>query len=497
MNTSDGPKVLALAVDAAEPTLIRRMIEQEEMPALKSLLAEGSWMSVKSPADIGSGSVWPSFLTGQAPSVHGVYGEWCWEPERMGIQRITGRQLSPFWKGLAENGTTVGVLDVPFMPLVGLSKGFEVSEWGPHEVLEGRVDAAPERVANLVANQVPHPLSYDRLDAGGPDDYQRLTSASLDGIRLRGSLAQDLIRQTRPNLSLIAFTEIHHAAHFLWHTVEPEHEVFARNVFGNLRTVKPALTDLYREVDRQIGDLIETFGAGATIMVFSLHGMQPCHGVPALLSPLLCEKGFARLAGWNSKSWTERAIALMAAVKRRSPTALKKLYYKIVPPTATHRLARPTMMPVYDWNQTRAFSLPSDQHGWIRINLKGREARGIVPIGEYDALCRELEQVIQSLSTVDGKPLARRVIRTTERGEDAVRLRIPDLVVHWKDEVFRAPLRIRDSAVRSQPVGRKFNGQHALEGFCILRGAAELHEGDSIRAEDLHRIMCKELQGRS
>ena len=147
MNTSDGPRVLAFALDAAEPTLIRRMIDQDEMPALKSLLSDGKWMSVKSPSDIGSGSVWPSFFTGEDPETHGVYGEWCWEPDQMGIRRITNRQLTPFWKTLAENGTTVGILDVPFMPLVGLSKGFEVSEWGPHDLLEGRVDAAPERVA--------------------------------------------------------------------------------------------------------------------------------------------------------------------------------------------------------------------------------------------------------------------------------------------------------------------------------------------------------------
>ncbi len=497
MNTNDGPQVLAFAVDAAEPTLIRKMIEQGEMPALKSLLSEGRWTSVKSPADIGSGSVWPSFFTGEGPEVHGAYGEWCWEPEQMGIRRITGQQLTPFWKTLAENGTAVGILDIPFMPLVGLSKGFEVSEWGPHDLVEGRVQAAPEGVANIVSNQLAHPLSYDRLDAGGPDDYeslQRLISASLDGIRMRGSLAKSLLTETRPHLSLIAFTEIHHAAHFLWHTVDPEHPVYGKEVFGNLRTIKPTLKDIYREVDRQMGALIETFGKGATIMVFSLHGMQPCHGVPALLAPLLCEKGFARLANWKSQSWTERAIALMAAAKRCSPNALKKLYYKTMPTSTTQRLARPTMMPAYDWNHTRAFSLPSDQHGWIRINLRGREAGGMVPEEEYEGLCRELEQLIRSLTTEDGKPLAREVIRTAERGEEALGLKLPDLVIHWEDEIFASRLRIKGSSVVSQPVGQKHNGQHALDGFCILRGAADLHQGDLMPATDIHRVISRSLQ---
>jgi len=497
MNTNDGPRLLAFAVDAAEPTLIRKMIEQNEMPTLKSLLSDGKWLSVKSPSDIGSGSVWVSFLTGQDPLVHGVYGEWCWEPEQMGIRRVNGRHLIPFWKTLAESGTTVGVLDVPFMPLVGLSKGFEVSEWGPHELLEGRVEAAPERVAKLVSEQVAHPMSYDRLDSGGPDDYenlQRLVSASLEGVRLRGSLAQSLLKETRSHFSLIAFTEIHHAAHFLWHTVEPDHQVYANDVFGNLRSAKPDLKEIYREVDRQIGSLIDSVGQGVTIMVFSLHGMQPCHGVPSFLSPLLCEKGFARLANWKSQSWTERAIALMSAAKRRSPTALRKLYYKAVPATTTQRLARPTMMPAFDWSQTRAFALPSDQHGWIRINLRGREALGVVQVDQYEDVCRELEQLIRSLTTNDGKPLAGAIIRTAATGQDALSSRLPDLVVHWEDEVFRAPLRISGSSVVSESVGRKYNGQHALDGFCIFRAAADVYQGDSIRAEDIHRVICRSLE---
>lgn len=496
MNTNDRPRVLAFAIDAAEPTLIRKMIEQGEMPTLRSLLSDGRWISVKSPADIGSGSVWPSFFTGQGPDVHGAYGEWCWEPEQMGIRRVTGRQLTPFWQTLVEKGTTVGVLDIPFMPMIGLSEGFEVSEWGPHDMVEGRVDAAPQGVANLVSTHVAHPLSSDRLDVGGPNDYenlQRLVSASLAGIRLRGSLAQSLLAEARPDLSLIAFSEIHHASHFLWHTVAPEHAVYGKAVFGNLRPIKPSLKDIYSEVDRQMGALIESFGEDRTVMVFSLHGMQPCHGVPALLAPLLCEKGFARLADWQSQSWTERAIALMAAAKRRSPTALRKLYYKTMPTTATQRLARPTMMPAYDWKRTRAFSLPSDQHGWIRINLRGREAGGIVTVEQYEGLCRELEQMMRSLTTDDGKLLVRKVIRTANCGKDALSSRLPDLVVHWEDEIFATPLRLRGSAVVSQPVGQKHNGQHALEGFCILKGAADLHQGDSIRATDLHRIISKSL----
>src|SRR5687768_16101577 len=114
-------RVLAIGLDAADSKLIRLLIDQGEMPVLGSVLAEGRWIDIDSTADVGSSSVWPTFTTGQDPDVHGMYSEWCWEPQSMGLSMLSGEQLNPFWKMLSQKGHSVGVLGVPFMPLVGLS----------------------------------------------------------------------------------------------------------------------------------------------------------------------------------------------------------------------------------------------------------------------------------------------------------------------------------------------------------------------------------------
>src|SRR6476620_28008 len=106
--TSNSTSVLAIGIDAAESTLVRQLIEHDEMPTLKSLLADGKWLSVRSPSPIGSGTVWPTFITGEEPTVHGNYSEWKWLPETMSLRRYHGRHLIPFWKKLAEQGLRVG-----------------------------------------------------------------------------------------------------------------------------------------------------------------------------------------------------------------------------------------------------------------------------------------------------------------------------------------------------------------------------------------------------
>lgn len=500
MSRSNGAPVIAIGIDAAQPTVIREMIEQDELPILKSLLSEGKWINVES-SEIGGSAVWPSFLTGEDEAAHGIYAEWCWEPATMSLGRFTGRHLKPFWRELVDRGKTAGILAVPFMPFVGLSDGFEINEWGPFLLLDGGTQFVPAGLTDWVTKQTAaHPLSHARIDPAGPEDHvslQNLISSSLQDVEHRGTLAERLLLETKPDFSIIVFTEAHHAGHCLWHTVEPENEIYNSESFQNLGPLRPTFKNIYQEVDKQIGRLVEAIGPSATVLVFSLHGMRPARGVPAFLEPLMREMGFAQLADWKSQSWAERSIALLAALKRRSPNLFRKLYYKSFPPATILRLARPTMLPLHDWSRTRAFSLPSEQQGFIQINLRGREARGIVPVERYEETCQELEQWLRSLVTPEGKPLVRDLVRTAERAEDALKQRLPDLVVNWEDVVFAAPLRIRGSALESYPEVTNYLSQHTFEGFCILRGRPGLHEGLTIQAKDLHRVVRKALEAGS
>ncbi|HKP36737.1 MAG TPA: alkaline phosphatase family protein [Pyrinomonadaceae bacterium] len=489
MNRNNHSRVLAIGLDAAEPALVRHLIERDEMPALKSLLAAGRWIRIHSPAYLGSGAVWPTFATGTEPSVHGVYGEWCWEPETMDVNRYDGEGVSPFWKPLSENGATLGVLDPPLMRSTGLSNGFEIIEWGAHDQVYDRMLAGPGRIADLLAKQIePHPFAVNRHDNASsdhPEELEKLSSSCQRGLSLRGNLAATLLTDTRPDFALIVFPEIHHAAHYLW-----TREMFQGGPGGN--GVKPSLKKLFREVDRQIGALIQTAGSEYTVMIFSLHGMRPSAGVPVFLQPLLCEAGFARMAPWKTQSWPDRARSLMAAAKRQMPASIKNFYYKTVPQNATKYLARPTMLPVFDWEHTRAFSLPSDQHGWVRINLKDRERAGIVRPENYEDTCREVEMFLRHLTAEDGRPLVERTVRTANEVESAMCSKLPDLVVHWADAAFVAESKITQSRVKVELDGQKFSGQHAVEGFCIL-GRKDPSDHDELAVSELRSLVTRIL----
>jgi len=243
--------VLAIGIDAAESTLVRRLIEQNELPALGSLLAEGKWVELRSPSLIGSGTVWPTFLTGEDPTSHGMYSEWKWLPETMSLRRYEGQHLTPFWHSLAQQGVSVGVFDVPFAPQVGIKRGFEVCEWWAHDATAAGFRVGPDEIHVTLRKSPPHPLSSNRFVTVTPDSKNNLEEfarACSAGARLRGSLARRLISETNPQLSVIVFPEIHHAGHQLWHTIAPDHSIYD-GLERNGGTVEPLLNDVYREID--------------------------------------------------------------------------------------------------------------------------------------------------------------------------------------------------------------------------------------------------------
>jgi predicted AlkP superfamily phosphohydrolase/phosphomutase len=87
-----------------------------------------------------------------------------------------------------------------------------------------------------------------------------------------------------------------------------------------------------------------------------------------------------------------------------------------------------------DWGRTRAFALPGDHSGYIRLNLRGRERDGIVEPSEADALMDEIADGLATFRDPDGSPAVATTHRIAQQLGPGARLdRLPDLVVEWSD----------------------------------------------------------------
>jgi predicted AlkP superfamily phosphohydrolase/phosphomutase len=338
-----------------------------------------------------------------------------------------------------------------------------------------------------------HPFAAEAVHAAGPADragLARVVTRCLAGVAQRGSLARRLLTDTAPDLFLAVFTEIHRASHLLWHTVDPAHPDHAAGTPGG--RLDDGLRALLAAIDREIGRLREQAGPESAVAVFSLHGMRRTRGIPTILKPLLEAHGFAVPRRWRARSPREHAAGALTAVKRMVPDAAKRLYHRRLPRRMTGLLTQPSMpMPAYDWSRTTAFALPTDQHGWVRVNLRGREAQGIVAPERYDDVCRRVEDALQAARRADGQAVVRAVIRTAADAAAATASALPDLVVHWHDATFASPVRLAVPPVAAANVGLQFTGQHAPEGFYLLRAARHRSapDGGPVTAERLHHLL--------
>ena len=68
------PELVVLSIDGVPISLIRRLMDQGDMPNLASLAARGSLRQMRSVLPTVSCVAWASYMTGCNPGKHGLYG---------------------------------------------------------------------------------------------------------------------------------------------------------------------------------------------------------------------------------------------------------------------------------------------------------------------------------------------------------------------------------------------------------------------------------------
>ena len=153
---------MLIALDAAEPSFVRQLMDAGEMPVLAGLAERGSWARVTSSANIGSGSVWATFASGRTPIEHGRVSAWRWDPAAMRTVLEPTADIAPWWASHARRGERVLTLDVPYISLARAGDGCtEIAEWGSHDRPRGFVETLPPSLAAEIARDIaPHPYQH-------------------------------------------------------------------------------------------------------------------------------------------------------------------------------------------------------------------------------------------------------------------------------------------------------------------------------------------------
>ena len=460
-------KVLLLVLDAADPALIEKWSEAGDLPNIKKLLDHSAHGRIVSNAGSPAEALPFTFHTGQSPAMHGVHSSVIWDPETMSFRppAFDWLPIRPFWREFSEDGPRAVVLDAANCYAPEQFNGVEIIGWATHDALTPFSAYPPEKAdwvhQHYGSKRMPDEI-YDTFKKG---EFISTRDLMLDISNQYTKLCTDLITTEPWDFFLAYLYSTHHGGHRLWDT-NNINEPLSKTEQAEF---KDALRQIYIASDKAIGEIIEQTDSDTTIMVLSMHGMGDNHSrgwiLPDLLRLILKENGIQTKSFSLLKNLRELIpVKWRHEVKSRLPYSLRRWLTRF-------------WRSGYDWSKTKAFTLISDTQGWVRINLKGREANGIVEPQDYDALCEKISLGLKSFRDADtGKPIIEAIEKQSQVFEGEKQKLLPDLIIHWANSPASQHRAITSPEFGTvpwptpgqNPEGR--SGNHLPEGFFIISG---------------------------
>ncbi len=459
--------VILVGLDAADLGRIERLSARGDAPNFARFLKEGVRGRLSSRPTGLSATIWPKWFEG------GTVGSWYfpkqWNPDRMCLEWVTATRgvPEPFWCDLDRRGLRVCIVDVPQAPRLPMQHGLAVQGWQVHDLFARWAEPAGLWQELLRTHGEP---------TLGGENYGPQTVASLLDLRAQllattsqaGEVARDLMRRGPFDLFVMILGALHRGGHYLWDTSQVELRGVVRE---DVRRLEGALDEIYVAADRAFGKIIEFAPSDARILLFALHGMQANGG---------WAECFQAVAGaLASRMGASKPLTALQGLRRLLPARFAQRAVSMLPSRFGGKLLEFTSARMHDWPRTPWFVLPSDLAGFIRLNVKGREARGnLNPGAETRALEDRLIEILSQLTDLDGRRIVGELERTDDSvaGTDPLRRYLPDLLVNWSSvsAAETAGLRLGGKELIRWVPGQAHDsgrsGNHATEGWYAAIG---------------------------
>ncbi len=541
-------RVAVVALDAVEWQLVERMLAAGDLPNLARLRAQGATVQLDSPTPYRAEGPWLDFLSGRRGDSRRYWSPVMFDPGDYSSYLRGTAPVAPFYAfGPAR---TVVSLDVPKAIPSDDVTGKQVVGWGAHDPGHPPASRPSELLEQLRAEVGAHPAAAIEYDGAWqhPRFLARLADATGIGIQRRVSALQRLCA-TQPDwdLVMVAMCEAHTSGHHMWHGVD-ERSLYA--VAPSAPVARDALTDIYRNLDRAVGDIVASLPPHTVVVVTAPMGMGRGDSEIAnmMLIPELLQRlyvGEAALSSPLSASWRRRGcppillsehdwhsnylarrfgrglratrrLDLTETTRARVRDSLDRRVPRLMAarrgpvsstlssPSEPSDPQTPTTYPYRDqsmdkwhvttwyrarWPQMRAFVVPSFADAHVRVNLAGRERDGVVDLDDYERVCDDVERELTNCRDVrTGRPIVADIARVRRDDPCAIDGPTVDLVVRVVDGVDA--IEHPDAGVIG-PFPPARTGAHTATGFALVTGPGVPHADLGARPlVDLTATIC-------
>jgi predicted AlkP superfamily phosphohydrolase/phosphomutase len=406
------PKVLVIGLDGTPLSFLRKKVEEGKLPNFEKLFAKGSLIETKSVHPTVSCVAWSTFMTGKNPAKHNIFGFIDRKPGTYSlyIPNSSNMTSKTLWEFLSDKGRKVLTMGVPVTYPPRKVNGVLVAGF-----LAPKVSGAtyPPSVADKL-KQGEYELDIDPWRA-----RENLDNLHPDLKRVFGARARNFMsfyKDDNYDFAIVHFMETDRLHHFMWEHMEKEDPKYG-----------PQFMDIYKDIDEFIGRVDAEVGDEVSLFVMSDHGF--------------C-------------------------------TLKKEIYINRFLEDKGYLVCKPDAKSLEDMDasKTRVFCLDP---GRIYINLKGREAAGIVTGDEYDSLREQVRLDLLDLKDEEGTKVVREVIKKEEIYDGPNFEYGPDLVVNPVDGYDPKGAFGKDNLSGKGPIV----GMHTYDDAMLFARGRELKSG--------------------
>ncbi len=441
-------KVIFLGFDGLDPAITEKLMAEGRLPNFARLRDEGSYRRLRTTFPALSPVAWSTFATGVNPAKHNIFDFLNRDlrtlaPELSSAKVWPGkhptvemrRKSEPFWKILGRHAVKSTILRVPVTFPPESFNGLELSAMctpdllgtqGTHSIFTTSEGALP----GPEGSSVPFRVDNGRIRIQG-ESHPLTKGEYTPWIRLKFGRAHGIVRfllvRSVPDIALYATpVQIDPENPALPISHPPFYAIYLAKLLGTFATLglaedTMALNEgaigadaflrqaelIQREREAMFFSALDRTRRGVVACVFDTTDrvQHMFHGQPEVIEPLYCDMD--RIVG-QALTYVDSDTAIFVlsdhgfcAFRRGvnlNSWLLREGYLALDP----GRTSSGEYLEGIDWSRTRAYTFGL---GGVYLNLRGREAQGVVTNEEAGALKNELVRKLTDLRDGDARPI--------------------------------------------------------------------------------------------
>jgi predicted AlkP superfamily phosphohydrolase/phosphomutase len=367
-------RVVVIGLDGVPFTYMHRLLDEGRLPNFRAIVGEGSFVQMDTTLPNVSSVAWASFMTGQNPGKHNIYGFVDRQPGSLQTFFPNGRQMRTpaLWEILSQAGKRVFAMNVPVTypprPVNGIVVGCFLSP--------SIEKAAPNAEVAKVLRRLNYCIDADSTQARhNKEDFlphiDEVFERRLDAMRY-------FWHQEPWDFFMAHVMETDRLHHFFWEEMEQGHPKFG-----------PAFLQFYERVDQMLGEVRSWLDEHTTLIILSDHGFCSIKQ-EVYVNTWLHQAGYLGYRAAQASSLADMAPS------------------------------------------SAAYSLDP---GRIFLNVQGREPEGrIAPGKEYERVRTEIsEAILKMTDPATGTPMVDHVYHREQLYQGPCATSAPDIVLSMRE----------------------------------------------------------------